>query len=74
MEDTTVQNIVKATLECTTVDLMGVINLKQTFTGTQFGMLAVLVTVKDEAISWYFTIKKEEIYYLDFYSNKILNW
>jgi hypothetical protein len=37
-------------------------------------MLAVLVTVKDEAISWYFTIKKEEIYYLDFYSNKILNW
>ena len=51
MEDTTFQNIVKATLECTTVDLMSVINLKQTFTGPKFGMLAVLVTVKDEAIS-----------------------
>ena len=73
MEDTTVQIIVKATLECTTVDLMGVLNLKQTCTGAILGMLAVLVTVKDEAISWYFTIKKEEMYFLDFYSNKILN-
>ena len=71
MEESNVQNIVKATLECTTVDLMGVINLQQTFIGTNLGMLAVLVTVKDEAISWYFTIKKEEMYYLDFYSNNI---
>jgi hypothetical protein len=30
---------------------MGVINLQQTFIGTNLGMLAVLVTVKDEAIS-----------------------
>ena len=71
MEESNVQNIVKATLECTTVDLMGVINLQQTFIGTNLGMLAVLVTVKDEAISWYFTIKKEEMYYLDFYNNNI---